>query len=411
VRICALLAAVAFFAGADWRQFRGTDNTSAAESDLPESVGERENVRWKVELPGRGPAGPIVVGDRVIVAGSSGHNQDRLHVNCYDAGSGKQLWHRQFWATGSTLTHPFVANAGPTPASDGRRVFALFSSNDLICLDLDGNLEWLRGLTVDFPNARNDVGLSSSPVAAGKSVIVQIENQSDSFAAGIDAVTGETRWRIERNRGPNWASPAVARGAGPDNDVVLLQSPNQLTAHDADSGRQLWSYDKPCATISSPAALAGRVYVPSAGVTALEPGSSPESPKTLWTSGALQPANASIILGGEKLYALNRSGVLACAAAETGKVLWRLRLEGTHWGTPVLAGSRLYAINQDGGVQVVDVSGTRGRQVSKGSFGERILSTPAVAGDAMYVRSDRYLWKIAAAEAQQARPASQRRSK
>src|SRR5687767_14736902 len=87
---------------ADWLEFRGTDTTGAAPDPKPPvQFAATENVAWKVPLPGRGVCGPIVVGDRVVVTASSGPvKEDRLHVLCFDAASGKQLWRRQFWATG-----------------------------------------------------------------------------------------------------------------------------------------------------------------------------------------------------------------------------------------------------------------------------------------------------------------------
>ncbi len=171
----------------DWRQFRGNDtNGIAEETSLPTHWSETENVAWKVELTGKGPSSPIVVAGHVIVTSSSGAKQDRLHVLSFAAASGKLEWERQFWATGRTMCQPMTAVAAPTPASDGQRVFALFSSSDLVCLDLDGNLLWYRGLQVEHPAAGNDVGMASSPVVVGQTVIVQIESQGDSFAAGFD---------------------------------------------------------------------------------------------------------------------------------------------------------------------------------------------------------------------------------
>ena len=167
-----------------------------------------ENVAWKVDLPGRGPSSPIVVGKKIVVTCSSGVKQDRLHVLCFDAATGNRLWERQFWATGRTLSHPSSANAAPTPASDGELIFAFFSSNDLVCLDLDGNLKWLRGLAYDFPRAGNDVGMSASPTVVGDVVIAQVECQGDSFATGIDKRTGESRWRISRRARPAGHPPS-----------------------------------------------------------------------------------------------------------------------------------------------------------------------------------------------------------
>ena len=111
----------------DWPMFRGPGGRSVGQAvDLPVewSVADGKNVAWQADLPGRGVSGPIVVDGKVFVTASSGPNRDRLHVVAFDAGSGKQLWHRQFWATGKSLCHGTSANAAPTPASDGERIFA-----------------------------------------------------------------------------------------------------------------------------------------------------------------------------------------------------------------------------------------------------------------------------------------------
>jgi outer membrane protein assembly factor BamB len=118
--IALILGFVAAFAltGADWPQFRGADSSGvSADKNVPTSIGE--NIAWSAELPGRGLSGPIVVGGRVFLTASSGYQQDRLHILCFDAITGKRLWERQFWATGRTLCHPKMCNATPTPASDG----------------------------------------------------------------------------------------------------------------------------------------------------------------------------------------------------------------------------------------------------------------------------------------------------
>jgi outer membrane protein assembly factor BamB len=226
-------------AGAEWRQFRGNSANSVAATTLPTEwdVATKKNIAWQADLPGRGPSSPILVAGRVIVTASDGPRQDKLHVLCFDAATGKERWRRQFWATGRTLCHSESSIAAPTPASDGQRIFAFYSSNDLACLDLDGNLLWYRGLAFDYPKAGNDVGMSSSPVVVGDTVVVQVENQGDSFAAGLDTATGRERWRIARDPRANWSSPtSVATKEGP---LVLLQDLEKLTALEPRSGKQV----------------------------------------------------------------------------------------------------------------------------------------------------------------------------
>lgn len=400
LRILLALVPISFLA-ADWPGFRGPGGASVApQARIPNTwsvkPGETKNVAWQVELPGRGPSSPIVVGEQVIVTCSGGPKQDRMYVVSYDAKSGKEQWRREFWATGRTLSHPQSANAAPTPASDGKHIYAFYSSNDLVCLDLQGNLVWYRGLTHDYPKAGNDVGMSSSPVIAKETVIVQIENYGDSFAAGIDANTGETRWRLDRKAISNWCSPAILKGKNGE-EIVLLQSPNVLTAHDPLTGKQLWQYEANCQTIPSSVGLDGRVYLPANGLTVLDV-SEGTAPKLAWESNKIAPGPSSPIIHGGRVYALNRTGVLSVADAATGEALWQLRIGGTFWGTPVIAGDQMVCVNQDGKAKVVQLGKDKGEVVGEADFGEKelIQASPAIAGNAMYVRSDKYLWKIAA---------------
>ena len=228
-----------YTATADWREFRGPQGSSlAVNAQLPLQWSDKENLAWKVPLTGRGPSSPIVVGDRVYITSSDGARQDKLAVTAFDNKTGSEVWRRQFWATGRTLSHPDSANAAPTPTSDGQRIFAFYSSNYLACLDLDGNLLWYRGLAHDFPHAGNDAGMASSPVVSGNTVIVQVENFGDSFATGLDVATGETRWRLERTALSNWCSPTILKRKD-GKEVVLLQSPKILTAHDPATGARI----------------------------------------------------------------------------------------------------------------------------------------------------------------------------
>lgn len=398
-----LVALTSPSAANDWRAFRGPEGSSAAATDvpLPDSfdVETGENVAWQSKLPGRGVSGPVVTGGKVLVTASSGVNRDRLHVVALDEASGEQLWHRQLWATGRTLCHPSSANAAPTPATDGERVFAFYSSNDLVCFDLDGNMQWFRGLLLDHPGVGNDVGMASSPVVAGDVVVVQCDCQANSFAAAYDRKTGEERWSIDRPAAANWASPVAIEVTvdGQSVPAVLLQSREGLVAHAADNGRLLWKHGMSCSGIPSAAGGDGVVYVPGGeGLTAIATSADIEGDRVLWNDSTLKCGNASPIVSPAGLLVLSSAGVLNCVSPETQEPVWRKkRLGGRFWATPVTAGDRLYALTDAGEVIVVDLA--EGKVLNKCTLGkdQETLGSPAVTGGALYLRSHDYLWKIA----------------
>ncbi len=380
--------------GADWRQFRGTDNRSVSDDKgLPTACGP-ETLAWKAPLPGRGPAGPIVVAGRVFVAASSGGGQDCLRLLCLDAQSGKQLWQRQMWATGSTVHNSFGAVADCTPASDGRLVVALWSSNDLACFDLEGNLKWFRGLGYESPTTRNDVGMASSPLIVQDTVVVQLENYGASFATGIDLQTGQTRWRQAREQASNWTSPTVLRGPTPAEDLVLLQSRSRLSVHDPRSGRELAARDHFCHTIASSTTVGDRIYRPNDGIEALRWDAATRQLVTLWDESRLKSGNPCPVVHNGRIYVTKSAGIVVCASAEDGNTLWQVRLKGPFWATPVIAGAHLYAVNHAGLMQVVQL-GEEGKLVWSGELEPGVLASPAVSDGAIYFRTDGHVWKFA----------------
>jgi outer membrane protein assembly factor BamB len=386
------LCCIALLTGADWRQFRGNDVSGVAQdASVPSSFSATENIVWKADLPGRGLSGPIVVGGRIYVTASSGFRQNRLHVLCFERKTGEKIFERQFWATGRTMCHPKMCVATPTPASDGKRVFAFYSSNDVACLDLDGNLLWYRGLTHDYPNASNSLGMSSSPIVVDDTLIVQVENDAESFAVGLDVETGKSRWKKERPKRANWTSPTfITDKAG--KSLALLQSSRGVEAVDPKTGKRVWNFGDGASTIPSSVVIGESILIPSNGLTAIRPDGG--ELQQLWNDSRLGPATASPLVLDEKVFVVNRVGILRAADISTGSILWQLRLKGPFSSTPVAAGTKLVFFNEKGTAQIVDISGEEGELVGSGDLGETILATPAISGKDLFVRSDGHLWKI-----------------
>lgn len=391
----AALAAVSL--AGDWPQFRGPGSTGvAADATIP----TKPKIQWSAPLPGRGLASPIVVGKHVFVTCSSGPAQERLHVICFNAADGAKVWERQLQATGRTMSHPKTSIAACTPCSDGRRIFALWSSNDLAAFDLDGNLLWVRGLTADYPNVSNSLGMASSPIVVGETLVTVIENDSESYSVGIDVHTGRNLWKLERPKAANWASPLPWHPDKNSPPAALLQSSKGLVAVDVVSGSRLWEYAEGASTSSSSVVAAGVILAPSNGVTALAPQPGNAPPAQLWRSKQINPSTASPVVLGGNLFSINNAGVITCAGVANGDIRWKLRVTGPFSGSPVGAGSHLVAVNEKGLVQVVDVSKPEGEiagqlqlPLNEGTK-ELVLCTPALSGPHVFVRTDSTLWRL-----------------
>ena len=383
----------------DWTSFRGNDSSGiSGDAGLPLQLSDSRNLAWKVELPGRGPSSPIVVGDRVFVTCSGGPAEDQLYLVCFDRHHGAKLWQRRFQATGRSHCHPLSANAAPTPCSDGDSIFALFSSNDLVCTDLDGNLKWFRGLAIDHPKAGHDTGMSSSPAVHGNIVVCQVENQGDSFATALDTRTGETVWEIPRPADASWASPVIFTSGPGQRACCLLTSGDRATVVALETGETLWEKTGRGNPIPSASVSQGRLLLPLDGTTLVEVDDQGKFSET-WSSSRLAAGSASSLLDDNRVYAIGRGGILGCFNALDGERIWQTRVGGQHWTTPLVAGSHAYMFAQDGTVSVISLADSVGddsRLVHSHRFeGEVFLGSPAVSDGAIYMRSDRYLYKFA----------------
>lgn len=386
-------------AAADWPEFKGRLGRGVAVGErLRSTWNESEGIAWKADLPGRGASSPIVVGDLVVVTAASGPRQDRLHVLALDRQSGKPRWHRTFWAAGRTLCHSTSSVAAGTPACDGKRIVALYSSCDLFALDLEGRLLWQRNLAVEHPKSGNDVGMGASPRIIDGTVVVQVDCQGDAFATGIDVATGSERWLVPREKIASWSSP-IEVSIGGEGPCVLMQNPNGLELRKPVDGSIVWNWKGECSGIPMTTESGGILLVPGSGLSALRPqdaaDGAPEQPA--WSSTKLSCGIASPLVWGDSVACVNRAGVLGVGSLSDGSLRGQVRLAGSFWASPIVVGDTIVAANKEGTTFLVsvDADGTPqilGQNQLPGTF----TATPAVADGSLYLRSEEALWKVAA---------------
>jgi outer membrane protein assembly factor BamB len=376
----------------DWPQFRGPEGSGVGrDTELPEAWSPDLNLKWKVPLPGRGVSNPVIVGNRLFLTANSGMAMTRLHVLGFDAASGEKLWERQFWATGQTLCHPKTCMAGPTPVTDGKHVWCLFATNDLMCLNAAGDLIWYRSLNGDYPLMTNHVGRAASPILFEDLLIVPLENQGASFLVGIDAKTGVNRWKVERPLENNWTTPIVANRNG--RTELILQGMRLLTGFDPRTGEKLWEVEEDgLFTIPSPVVAGDLVLAATRGMIAVKPGVNGAAP-VAWKALKLGASTPSPVVHDGLVYTL-KGEILVCGdIAGQGKVVWEQRLKGPFSASPVIADGKIYVVNESGVVTVLK-PGREVKILATNDMKDTILATPAIANGSIYLRSDQFLYRI-----------------
>lgn len=388
-----ILALTPTLPAADWPQFKGANATGiSAEKNLPTEWSKDKGVKWKATLPARGVSSPVVFGDRIYVTCSSGVRDDKLHVVCFDANSGKQLWHRQLKATGGTAAHPKSCMAAPTPVADESGVYSLFATGDLAAFEPDGTLRWYRSLVGDYPTITNQVGMAASPILVKDKLIVPMDNAGESFLAALDTKYGKNVWKVERPRDINWVTP-ITRTVG-DVTEVLFDSPSGLAAYDAASGEKRWATKLTKGSIPTGTLHGDTLYVPIGGVTAIKLGAKGPEGEPVMKAKDVRPGMPSPLVYLGKVYAVDGNGIVSCADTKTGKTLYKERVKGAFSASPVAGDGKVYFLNETGVCSVIDGTTDTFEILASNDLGGETLGTPALANGRIYIRNDKSLYAI-----------------
>jgi outer membrane protein assembly factor BamB len=383
---------------ANWPRFRGPDgNGFFAGSNLPSRWDSKtgNGVVWKVPVPGQGVNSPIVWHESVYL--SAADATERCLI-CVERKSGKTIWKQTLPRSTTTAPEiqkpPATGYAAPTLATDGRRVYAIFSDAELAAFSLDGKRLWLKNLGP----LKNSYGHASSVAAWRDYVIVQLdqgeseENRSRLYA--LNGRTGDIIWQRPRKVGASWASPLVVE-AGSKAQVITLAVPDVIS-YDATNGGELWRVEGLNGEITpSPAFAEGLVFAlsPSEKLLAIKPDGTGNITRThcVWTNEDGIPDITSPATDGRLLFNLTSSGMLTCLDVKDGKKEWEHDLELEFHASPAVADGKLYLFSLKGTALIVE-AGRRFRELFRTEMGEGFEASPAFADGQILVRGETNLW-------------------
>jgi len=385
---------------ADWPGWRGPAATGVSrEQNLPTTWSTTENVQWKVALSGAGVSTPVVFGERIFLTTSNGRLNEQLHVHCFQRGDGRSLWHAEFFGSAQPEGQfPPGGMAVPTPTTDGKHVYALFGTGDLVCLDMDGKPVWIRSLAQEYGPFRNRWGMGASPILAGDLLVVLVDHWSQSYLLGVDAKTGVNRWKANRDASVNWTSPVAATVSG--KTQIAVSGSYQVKGYDAANGAELWKVDgMMMQCIPSPVVQGDMLYAVSGrkgSTLAIRlDGSKGDLTKknVVWQSKRGAPYVPSPVIYDGYYYLVDDEGFGTCLDAATGAELWRERMGGRYQASLAAGDGKVYYTNLDGVISVVK-AGPKFQVLAKNKLGESIVASPAIADGQLFLRGEKHLFCI-----------------
>ncbi|HUS12691.1 MAG TPA: PQQ-binding-like beta-propeller repeat protein [Pyrinomonadaceae bacterium] len=420
-----------------WPSFRGPQASGIAEKqNLPDRWDAKsgENILWRTPIPGLAHSSPVVWGNRIFVTsavssdpkanfrpglyGDGDASKDRtLHrwmIYALDKRTGKIEWERvAHQGQPVDKRHIKSTYANSTPATDGRIVVAWFGSQGVYAYDVNGKFLWKVDLgrldlgAYDIPTY--EWGPASSPIIWNGLVILQCDTQTDSFLLALDAATGKTVWKTDRDELPSWGTPTIANTAnGP---VLVANASNFIRGYDPSTGKELWRLGG-SSKITAPTPIFGEglfvvasgrgperpifVVRPSARGDLTLPDGKTASDAIVWSRTGRGSYMPTPLVYNGVLYVLANNGTFDAYDLKTGNELYRQRLATVGSGfsaSPVAADGKIYLSNEDGEMLVV-AAGEKFNHLGTNSMGELLMATPALSDGVMYVRSSASLFAI-----------------
>lgn len=388
-----------------WPQLRGSSQGHAAEGmELPTQWSDKENVAWKIKVPGNGWSSPVVDGNEIWLT-TSIDNEKSLRAVCIDLGSGEiQINVEVFHPKEFVAKHARNGHATPTPVLDEEHVYVHFGSYGTAAINRnDGRIVWKNQATV----VNHQWGPGSSPVLIDDKLVFNCDGMDLRYVIALDAATGEQVWKTDRSVETQddgffrkaFSTPLVTRVN--DKLMLLTSGANQVSALTVDEGKEIWNAQFfGYAGVTVPVSANSRAFVTSGygdGILmAIQLDDSPQfkSGEVIWKTKQNAPIIPTPIVVGEELYMVSDTGILSCLDAATGKVNWRERLRGNYASSILYGDGKLYVSSDTGETHVIKPAKSKMELLATNQLDSNIQATAAFADNSIIIRTRNSLYRL-----------------
>ncbi|MFC2118941.1 PQQ-binding-like beta-propeller repeat protein [Bacteroidota bacterium] len=412
----------------NWPNWRGPQETGFYQyGNPPVEFSETKNIKWKLDIPGKGHSTPVIWGDQLIITtavavgkeaeepkeaeaaqgrrGMSSNKTDQVHkfiVMSIDRNTGSILWQtivREELPQEST--HDLGSWASNSPVTDGKNIYAYFGSRGLFCLDFDGNILWER----DFGqlNKRMSFGEGSSPALRDNKIIVLWDDEGQSFIVAIDTKTGKDVWKVDRDEITTWGSPLIVDAGG--KTQVITNGTTKIRSYDFENGKIIWeTTGMTVNVIPNPIYADGILHLMSGfrgfALRAIDlakaKGDITNTDAVLWKYDQDTPYTPCPLVMDGKLYFLRiNNGYLTCLDARDGKINYaKQKLEGINaiYSSPIGVNGKIYIAATE--TVLVVKAGAEYELLFTNKLDDTFHASPVVNGNDLFLRGFKSLYCI-----------------
>ncbi|MES2506769.1 MAG: PQQ-binding-like beta-propeller repeat protein [Verrucomicrobiota bacterium] len=376
-----------------------------------------ENIVWKMDLQDEGHSSPVIGGDRIWFTSATTDGKKQFLYGI-DRQSGKVVHHDVVFenAAPEELGNPLNNYAAPSPVLEADALYVHFGTYGTARIDpVTAKKVWERR---DI-NVRHYRGPGSSPMIHGDLLILTFDGIDQQFVTALNKKTGETVWKTARTTDYGdldaqghptrdgdmrkaYHTPSVFNLAGVETLVSI--GSRAAFGYAVDTGKELWTVRHGGFNAAIRPLVCENVLVLNTGsershtvgvkIDAQMKGDITAS-HVIWDREKRNASEANSVLVGGLLFQITRGGIVTCMNPVTGEDVWEERLTGQHLPSPIAAGDRLYFSNDRGDTRVLR-AGPKFEVLAENLLPDAMTAAPAVADGALFIRTKKQLFKIAA---------------